>query len=155
MCSPNLKAVSNVVLNRWWYQTQNSWKLTPTVLWVRWPGPVIVSFTIKWLSWPCCEFTITRLSKQRLTHSPTTWNTAAALDIVSGKWGHQNTNLWMTVAWIFTPSSSDPTPLFTLLPSSSHFSSRRPEELQLQFLPDVDMSQNSKILRAIVLRRNK
>lgn len=55
-------------------------KLTPSVVRVRWPGPVIVSFTIKWPSRPFCP---TKMNKQQFVHSIASWNFGVDLNIVN------------------------------------------------------------------------
>lgn len=62
----------------------------PGVVWVRWPGPVIASFTTKWSSRPCSELASIKQKKQQPTHSATSWNIGGGPDTITiiGKRSH-------------------------------------------------------------------
>lgn len=89
---PNLRTVLKVILSICWCLKWNPLprKMTLGMVWVRWPGPVIVSFTTKWPSQPCYEFASIKQKKQQPTHSATSWNIGGGPDVISiiGKRSH-------------------------------------------------------------------
>ena len=89
---PNLRTVWKVILSICWDLKWNLHHRKPTlgVVWMRWPGPVIISFTTKWSSWSCYEFASIKQKKQQPTHSATSWNIGGGPDVISiiGKRSH-------------------------------------------------------------------